>query len=165
MTTSKVCLASLLLVCFLGLLSSRVMVLNTTASLPRGIYLKTYATPHKGDIVLVCAEDSPVMRLGRERGLVGYGFCPDRYGYLIKRLAAVEGDTVSIQDEGVTVNGLHLKSSQPQHALPRKTQPPHILRHQALLMSDHPLSFDSRYFGLVSMDSICTPLQPLILWE
>lgn len=142
-----------------------ILVINTTRSFPLGIYLKTYGPIHWGDIVLMCPEDNEVSRFGRERGLISYGVCPSRFGYLIKRVEALDGDRVDFSRDAIRVNGLPLKNSSRQQAIPARVDGAVELHHQALLMSEHPLSFDSRYFGPVSTDTLCTPLKPLIVWE
>ena len=95
---------SLQVVFFVGLLmvmASCFFVVNTTGSFPLGIYMKTYGPVHWGDIVLVCPEDNEVNRYGRDHGLISYGVCLHRYGYLIKRVVALGGDEVDISDRGV----------------------------------------------------------------
>lgn len=87
-------------------------VVNTTRSFPLGVYFKTHGPVHKGDLVLFCPEENMVARYGRARGLISYGVCPGRYGYLIKRVMATEGDEVNLSDAGVSVNG-DLPSQQP----------------------------------------------------
>ena len=74
-------------------------VVNTTRSFPLGVYFKTHGPVHKGDLVLFCPEENMVARYGRARGLISYGVCPGRYGYLIKRVMATEGDEVNLSDE------------------------------------------------------------------
>ena len=88
-----------------------ILVINTTRSFPLGIYLKTYSPIHWGDLVLMCPEDNEVSRFGRERGLISYGVCPNRFGYLIKRVEALDGDRVDFSEDIVRVNGLPLKNS------------------------------------------------------
>ena len=142
---------SLQVVFFVGLLmvmASCFFVVNTTGSFPLGIYMKTYGPVHWGDIVLVCPEDNEVNRYGRDHGLISYGVCLHRYGYLIKR-----------------VNGLSLRNSSRQQGIPSRVDGSVELHEEALVMSEHPLSFDGRYFGPVSADALCTPLKPLITWE
>lgn len=87
-------------------------VVNTTRSFPLGVYFKTHGPVHKGDLVLFCPEENMVARYGRARGLISYGVCPGRYGYLIKRVMATEGDEVNLSDAGVSVNR-DLPSQQP----------------------------------------------------
>ena len=159
---------SLQVVFFVGLLmvmASCFFVVNTTGSFPLGIYMKTYGPVHWGDTVLVCPEDNEVNRYGRDHGLISYGVCLHRYGYLIKRVVALGGDEVDISDRGVRVNGLSLRNSSRQQGIPSRVDGSVELHEEALVMSEHPLSFDSRYFGAVSTDAICTPLNPLITWE
>lgn len=159
---------SLQVVFFVGLLmvtASCFFVVNTTGSFPLGIYMKTYGPVHWGDIVLVCPEDNEISQFGRERGLISYGVCPGRYGYLIKRIVGSEGDLVEFSGEVVWVNGIPLKNSARQPSIPSRMDGSVELHEEVLVMSEHPLSFDSRYFGAVSTDAICTPLKPLITWE
>lgn len=140
-------------------------VVNTTKSFPLGLYLKTHDPAHRGELVLVCPEDNEISQFGRERGFISYGVCPGRYGYLIKRIVGSEGDWVEFSGEAVRVNGIPLKNSARQPSIPSRMDGSVELHEEVLVMSEHPLSFDSRYFGAVSTDAICTPLKPLITWE
>ena len=154
------CLASGLLLFF-----HTFFVVNTTKSFPLGLYLKTHDPAHRGDLVLVCPEDSEVSRYGRDHGFISYGVCPGRYGYLIKRIVGSEGDLVEFSGGAVRVNGKPLPNSARHEAIPFRMEGKAELRNEALVMSEHPLSFDGRYFGPVSVDALCTPLKPLITWE
>ena len=77
----------------------------------------------------------------------------------------MDGDCVVFSDEDVQVNGQFLKNSARQKTIPVRIDGRVELHNEVLLMSEHPLSFDSRYFGPVSAEAICTPLKPLITWE
>ena len=158
------CSSAILVLAFAQVTAS-FFVINTTKSFPPGIYMKTHGPVHRGDLVLVCPEDNEVNRYGRDHGLISYGVCLHRYGYLIKRVVALGGDEVDISDRGVRVNGLSLRNSSRQQGIPSRVDGSVELHEEALVMSEHPLSFDSRYFGAVSTDAICTPLNPLITWE
>lgn len=144
-------------------------VVNTTPSFPRGVYLKTYQTPRKGDLVLFCPPDAPLFHDAMRYHLLSSGLCLSGFGYLLKRIAAVEGDIVGISAAGVEVNGMMLKNSERQTIFHPRPLTPDMHRrlkaHEVLLMSPHPLSFDSRYFGPLSDDCICTPLEPFYLLE
>lgn len=144
-------------------------VVNTTPSFPRGVYLKTYRTPNKGDLVLFCPPDRPLFHDALRYHLISSGLCSSGFGYLIKRVVAVEGDIVDISDAGVEVNGMTLKNSKRQTIFrpkPFTREMRHRLgAHEVVLMSPHPLSFDSRYFGPLSDDCICTPLEPFYILE
>jgi hypothetical protein len=97
----------------------------------------------------------PIFKLAKERGYLAAGPSPAGTCAVIKEIAAVGGDRVTIGAEGVRVNGLLLKNSAPRPAddAGRPLQP-YYLRDYALgtdellLMSAHsPASFDARYFG------------------
>ena len=157
--------SSVILVLALAQGTAIFLVINTTKSFPPGIYMKTHGPVHRGDLVLVCPEDNEVNRYGRDHGFISYGVCPGRYGYLIKRIVGSEGDLVEFSGEVVRVNGIPLKNSARQPSIPSRVDGSVELHEEALVMSEHPLSFDGRYFGPVSADAICTPLKPLITWE
>lgn len=123
------------------------LVINTTKSFPPGVYMKTHGPVHRGDLVLVCPEDNEVNRYGRDHGFISYGVCPGRYGYLIKRIVGSEGDLVEFSGEVVRVNGIPLKNSARQPSIPSRMDGSVKLYEEVLVMSEHPLSFDSRYFG------------------
>lgn len=155
-------------ICLLSIASLLCLfVVNTTPSFPRGVYLKTYRTVEKGNLVLFCPPDTPLFHDAFRYRLASSGLCPSGLGYLIKRVAAVEGDMVRISDTGVEVNGKKLENSKRQKAFrPRPLSPDIYHRlgsHEVLLMSPHPLSFDSRYFGPLSDECICTPLEPFYI--
>ena len=92
--------------------------------------------------------------LARERGYLWQGPCEGGTTYLGKKVVAIGGDTVEVDDRGVVVNGVRLKCSAPLsrdtrgRALPR-------LRGRWVLRSDqvwlfagwNARSFDARYFG------------------
>ncbi|MBD4272924.1 conjugative transfer signal peptidase TraF, partial [Xanthomonas citri pv. citri] len=79
--------------------------LNTSKSIPLGLYWTSSAPVTKGEYVIFCPPQRPVFDDARERGYIGSGFCPGNYGYMMKRVLAAKGDTVSVTPQGVTVNG------------------------------------------------------------
>ena len=84
---------------------------NLSPSLPLGIYHTVHAPPTRGSIVVVCLP----LTLGtfaRERGYLGHGPCPGGVERLGKRVAAVAGDTVDIDGEGVRINGFVIPGSE-----------------------------------------------------
>jgi conjugative transfer signal peptidase TraF len=84
---------------------------NGTQSEPVGIYWAVSKPPSKGDFVFVEPPASPIFKLAKERGYLGAGFGPAGTAALIKQVAAVGGDRVTIDAEGVRVNGILLKNS------------------------------------------------------
>jgi conjugative transfer signal peptidase TraF len=90
--------------------------INTSKSIPVGLYWTTSGPMEKGAYVIFCPPPSWVFNEARERGYIGAGFCPGAYGYLMKRVAATARDTVKITNEGVRVNGERWPQSAPRHA-------------------------------------------------
>ena len=145
---------------------------NTTASMPVGFYRTVDRAPAVGDIVYVCPPDTEPFKLARARGYIDSGSCPGGYGRVIKRILAAKMDWVSIDADGVSVNGRRLSNSaqissdtsaRPLPAL--RMQPTPLANDDVLLMAtENPRSFDARYFGPVSAAQIEATLTPLWTW-
>jgi len=92
---------------------------------------------------------------------------------LIKQVAAVGGDLVTISVQGVQVNGVLLKNSAPRPAddASRPLRAYELSDYalgseEVLLMSDYnPASFDGRYFGPLSKTTIQSVIMPVITWK
>jgi len=147
--------------------------LNTTHSIPLGLYRMSSDPITKGAYVLWCPPERSVFDLAKERGYIGAGFCPGGYGKMMKKVVASHHDVVSVTDEGVTINGILLPSSQPVEAdsmgrpLPRLRMTDQVLASSELwLMSDtNSRSFDARYFGPVHRMHIQSLIHPVWTWE
>ena len=145
---------------------------NTTRSIPVGLYWTSSAPVEKGAYVLFCPPQVGVFDDAKKRGYIGAGFCPGGYGYMMKRVLAAKNDTVSISDAGVQVNGQLLPLSGPIKAdkagrpMPRDQAGSFVLGNsEVLLMSDvSSTSFDGRYFGPVNSEQIKTAISPVITW-
>ena len=147
--------------------------LNTTRSIPLGLYRMSNDPIVKGAYVLWCPPKRPEFDLAKERGYIGAGFCPGGYGSMMKKVLATYDDVVSVADEGVLINGTLIPASQPVEAdslgrpLPRFRVTDHVLASsELLLMSDtNGRSFDARYFGPVHRDHIQSLIHPVWTWE
>lgn len=145
---------------------------NTTKSIPIGLYWTSDAPVQKGAYVAFCPPQSPVFEEAKARGYIGPGFCPDGYGLLMKRVVAVQGDEVSIKAEGVRVNGKLLKYSaltrtdKAGRPMPKVKKEDFTLNsEELLLMSDiSETSFDSRYYGLIYKEQIQSVIKPILVW-
>jgi conjugative transfer signal peptidase TraF len=126
---------------------------NNSASLRIGYYWKgDKEQAVKGSVVSFCLPEE-IGRYAKERGYVGFGFCPGWTAMLMKPIAAVAGDVVEVQREGVSVNGVAVPNT-PVLETDSKGRP-HL--YQALgtfiispgavflLAPAHERSFDSRY--------------------
>ena len=89
---------------------------NTTKSIPVGLYWTSSAPVEKGAYVLFCPPQLGVFDDAKERGYIGAGFCQGGYGYMMKRVLAAKDDTVLVADDGVRVNGELLPFSAPRTA-------------------------------------------------
>lgn len=109
-------LSVLILLCHV-LLQQLHWYINTTESLPYGIYKAHYiehttanqnlhltlAKLPKNTLVLLCL-DEPWSEFARQRGYIGQGKCPNFTAPLGKHLVALGGDQVKFSQEGIFVN-------------------------------------------------------------
>lgn len=162
------------MVLILGLVSTFYffgLVINTTYSLPKGIYQKISATPKKGDIVLACVNNQEAY----ERGYFHTGFyCSTGIMPIMKYWLAGEGDIIEVTPQGVKINEVLVANTIPlikdvkgramHFNIPLNT-PLKLDKNQAYLLSNYtPYSFDGRYFGVIKTDQITSTLQPLYTW-
>lgn len=120
---------------------------NVTASVPRGLYLLCPGTPGRGEYAAFCLSGE-FAALAKERGYLQAGSCPSGLRPLLKRVAALPGDVVN-------VSALTLRATDSQgRPLPSILHSGPVPAGMALLLADHPGSFDGRYFGLVPLDSL-----------
>lgn len=146
--------------------------INTSRSIPLGLYWATSDPVAKGTYVLFCPPQRPEFEEAKARDYIDVGLCPGNFGYMMKRVLAAKGDTVSIAGDGVRVNGSLLARSSPMKAdghgrpLPQlNTGTLALAPADLLLMSDvSSTSFDARYFGPVNVSQIKTVIKPVITW-
>lgn len=146
--------------------------INTTRSIPVGLYWTSKKLVEKGDYVFFCPPKKGIFDMAKERGYISAGFCPGDYGYMMKRVLAAEDDVVAVADEGVRVNGNLLplsavrKVDKGGRPLAGYQPTNYRLRNsEVLLMSDvSSLSFDGRYFGPINRSQIKTVINPVITW-
>ena len=139
--------------------------LNTTASMPVGVWRLAPLIPTqvtRGAIVTVCLPDLPVVHQGVARGYIRAGSCPSGIEPVVKPIAAIGGDVVTVGRSGISVNGLAMRGTaqlprdaggRTLHGVPAgvyTVEPEHVW----LLAPRNRRSFDSRYFGEVPVSSI-----------
>src|SRR3954451_20937449 len=91
--------------------------LNLSASMPVGLWWIEAAEPRRGDTVLVCLPGD-AGAIARERDYVGPGECPGDRAPLLKPVAAVFPDIVTVGTDGIAIDGAPLANSM---ALPTDT--------------------------------------------
>jgi conjugative transfer signal peptidase TraF len=145
--------------------------INGTHSFPIGFYTVSRKRPQKGDLVTVDPPTQALFTMAKTRGYLNVAYSPA--SHLLKRLAGVAGDRVTIDWAGVEVNGTRLVNSAPHNCdgAGRPLQPyllkDYILNSgEVLLMSDYsPESFDARYFGPLQAANIQCVITPLLTWR
>ena len=154
-----------------GLIYAAGIRVNTTSSIPLGVYQLSNKPVVKGAYVLFCPPPVAVFAMAKARGYVGAGFCPGGYGQLMKRLVAAKNDEVTINAEGVAVNGQRLPLSKPikldggSRPLPNYDKSWVMDSDEVLVMSDsNSGSFDGRYFGSIQRSQIEGVIRPVFTW-
>jgi len=146
--------------------------INTSKSIPIGLYWASSKPIEKSAYVLFCPPQVALFAEAKKHGYIGAGFCAGDYGYMMKRILAAKNDEVFIDDEGVRVNGELLPFSTPIKADKSgrpltRFRPDHFTldASEVLLMTDvSNTSFDARYFGPVKRSQIKTVIIPVITW-
>lgn len=146
--------------------------INTTPSLPVGLYRIVDEPVLKGAYVAFCPPQRDVFDWAVARGYINAGNCPGGTGQLLKRVHAVAGDTVLIDEIGIGVNGQWLLNSAPLStdaygaALPQYRFNAVLGESEYLLLSDlNPHSFDARYFGVIDRAQIVHVVRPVIIFN
>jgi conjugative transfer signal peptidase TraF len=118
---------------------------NLTPSLPKGVYALSPGAPGRGDYAAFCLEGE-FSELARERGYLQVGSCPSGLRPLLKKVAGLPGDAIP----DLAVRSTDSKG----RAMPSTLQGGIVPPGMALVLADHSGSFDSRYFGLVPLESL-----------
>lgn len=151
-----------------GLMGARI---NTTASIPVGLYWAVDQPVSLGSYVMFCPPQTDAIHMARTRRYIDAGSCPGNYGFMMKRVFAVGSGRVEITAEGVTVNGSAVPNSRPLNqdqegqSLPLIRGVFDLSPSDVLLMSGtSKSSFDARYFGLVKRTQIQSVIRPVFTW-
>lgn len=141
------------------------MRLNVTDSYPKGLYVAERGALGVGDLVEACVP-AAAARLARERHYLGLGGPCHGVNTVLKRIAAVAGDTVAITDR-VVLNGEVLEEAPVllEDGAGRALEPAAdgtVGAEHVWLLSTHVAeSFDSRYFGEVPTSAVLRRMRPL----
>ena len=135
-----------------------VFVWNFSASAPTGLYRMLVRPARKGDWVALNPPSHIRALLSEVRRSSGSRF-------LIKRMAAIEGDVVCRHDDTVTINGVVAAKAVGRHvgefALPVWQGCQTLIANEAFFLGEAERSFDSRYFGPLETSSLIGPLVKL----
>jgi conjugative transfer signal peptidase TraF len=156
--------AVLLLTAALSLaFADRQIVINTSDSMPRGLYVRTSETPGVGRII-----DFPVPPRARAYMRARTGHDGARW-YILKTIVAGPGDRVCTLGGELMVNGKRLGAIMPRDGdgrpLPQWQADRRLGPDEYFAFSDRiPTSFDSRYFGPVTRAQIASVRRPVVTW-
>lgn len=145
---------------------------NLTESLPPGVYRAVAADFRPGALVSVCLPDD-LAALAKERGYGKPGPCPGGIAPLLKRIAAMPGDTVVVSNAGLAVNGEPIprtaRRERDSHGrpIPRIAEGDYAVSEGELwLVANHRArSWDSRYFGPLEPARIIAGMRPVVTWS
>lgn len=142
------------------------LILNTTASVPRGLWLKVDGLPKKGDFVQV-----PIEAFSSTEWVPPEYFRKniwDKNKPFLKKVAGISGDLIKQSDNGlISINGVPFPDSAPLshdrggRFLKAFSLPVTLAYDEVWLMSDSPFGFDSRYLGTAKILQ-CHKAVPLI---
>ena len=160
-----------LIIIFIGsilgaFICSECLILNTTASVPRGLWLKLDTLPQKGDFVQV-----PIEAFSSTEWVPPEYFRKNIWGKnkpFLKKVAGIHGDLIELDDDGIiNINGVPFPNSTPLshdrtgRFLRAFQLPVTLASDEVWLMSDSPFGFDSRYLGTAKL-SKCYKTVPLL---
>jgi len=135
------------------------LVWNTTASAPAGLYTIDHERWVLGDRVAVLPADALAAELDR-RGVLPRG------KLLIKRVVAVDGDSVCRSDGTVLVNDEVIAQAKSNDStgepLPSWQGCTSLNEGQVFLLGDTAGSYDGRYFGVTRASEIIGRAHPLL---
>jgi conjugative transfer signal peptidase TraF len=143
---------AVLYVLFLGILAyviAATSVVNETPSEPLGRYLLyPLSWTHRGSLVTGCLPTSavPMIKAHHIDAFMDASACPSGYAPLLKRVVGLPGDVISVDDQGVRVDGRLLPDTKPlpnwAHITTEVVPPGRVFG-----LGETPDSIDSRYFG------------------
>ena len=154
----------------LSLLSAADLAVNTSPSLPLGLYWTTSVASSRGSLVAVCLPP-PLAAVARARCYLPPGRCPSGLAPLGKIVLAQAGDEVLVTPRGLAVNGRAVPRSRPLRSdgegRPLTAFPPGrypVRRGEIWLFSPyHPLAWDSRYYGPLPAATVVATLVPVVI--
>lgn len=146
------------------------VIINTSSSMPIGIYIKKFSAIQRGDIVAVCL-DAASTRLGLQQRYLKAGFHCQGSRPLIKKIIAVPDDQITLTDDYLAVNHqfyfypTFYRDSRGKALLVFPRGNYQSTKNYWLLGTLDPHSWDSRYWGPVFRENIIENLHPWLIWN
>ena len=152
------------------------IIFTYTGSIPVGFYriVANSGPIQRGDMISFCLPDK-VAKMGLKRGYLRHGTCANGSEELIKQVVAVPGDTVTLAQYQMTVNGVTMGMDYfaPTHVMDKDHLPVyrfiqdgnyHAKEYWVYGFGDPRYSWDSRYYGGIPKKDITHRLVPLWLF-
>jgi conjugative transfer signal peptidase TraF len=132
---------------------------RTASSAPRGIYLRTHAPLHRGQLVEACLTHRVAMFAASRAYIHATGRCADNSEPVIKKIGGMAGDRVYVSAATI------LATDSGGRPMPLAFAGWHqIAEGQIWLNGSAHNSFDSRYFGALPIENVNAVLEPLWTW-
>lgn len=141
--------------------------INTTDSLPEHLFYKESRvrdiTLQHNDYVRLCPLYSKVADFYR---IFDYkkdtGNCDNGQLAFLKKIAALPGDNVIVDKNGISVNGKLIKNTKALSSKARHFEfKGKVPKDSYLVYTDHKEGYDSRYFGFILKDEITHKIRPV----
>lgn len=140
--------------------------INTTPSLPLGLYVET---DPQWRLIEFCPSGEAAA-ISARRGYRGSGDCADGASPLLKPIVAQPGDVVEFSAEGISVNNRAIRNTAPLSVDTERRPLEHFpfgryvvgANEVWVASSYNKRSFDSRYYGPVPKSRIRAHLRPLL---
>ncbi|WP_435896241.1 conjugative transfer signal peptidase TraF (plasmid) [Bartonella heixiaziensis] len=162
-------LCTIALACFVLFAVSQGFRINYSHSAPIGLWKVNYFQKkvRRGELVEVCPPDVPIVKIFIEKGYLQSGACPSGSVPFLKPLVALAGDEINITEKGISVNGHLLKNSQRRGGVSSMPNGKYLVEegYAWFVSSFDPVSFDSRYFGAVSIMNIIGSAKPILIFK
>jgi conjugative transfer signal peptidase TraF len=147
------------------------LISNTDSAAPVGLYRVTSDEPQRDDLVAACLPIA-IAQEGLTRGYLRTGPCPGNAEPVGKILGALPGDTVRIESNAISVNGVRFARS----AVAGRDNAGRPLHHVSfgkyrvspdqvwLFGFNDRRSWDSRYFGPIPLANVRGRIEPILTW-
>lgn len=147
--------------------------LNTTESMPKGLYYVLSNTElARNDMVTFCPPYNEFLKFAERQGFWGdlKKICNRQTPKYMKKIVGIPGDSISVFYSGVYVNNVKIANSEAYTKILSDKifagyEKKFVLKSdEYFLMSDYnPLSFDSRYFGVIKREQIISSVNPFFV--
>ena len=139
----------------------RSLIINLTASVPLGLYIRSRGQPKIGQMVLIRLPTS-LRDFAAQRGYLPFGWL------LIKSVTAGPGDVICRLASRVWIRGHSevwaLRVDGLGRPLPKWSGCQRLEASELFVLGTHSGSFDGRYFGPINRQSVVAVVRPILVF-